>query len=248
MDNSGQNKHNVVDMTQHVSNTGFSPIAQVEAYWEALRGTRLMPSRAEIDPRGIEQALEYSFIVERIAPGIARLRIAGSHLSDLMGMEVRGMPLTSFITPGSRRQVSDTLEEVFETPAACTLHLHSEEASGMPALDARMLLLPLKSDLGDVSRLLGVLIAVGDPGRSPRRFDVVRSSLRPIVNGAATPVVKTGSKVPEPEKPALRKPAAATQEKRKEREPAGFAEPRAAFRTETPRKDAPYLRLVKSDD
>ena len=118
MDNSGQNKHNVVDMTQHVSNTGFSPLAQVEAYWEALRGTRLMPSRAEIDPRGIEQALEYSFIVERIAPGIARMRIAGSHLSDLMGMEVRGMPLTSFITPGSRRQVSDTLEEVFETPAA----------------------------------------------------------------------------------------------------------------------------------
>ena len=247
MDNSGQNKHNVVDMTQHVSNTGFSPLAQVEAYWEALRGTRLMPSRAEIDPRGIEQALEYSFIVERIAPGIARMRIAGSHLSDLMGMEVRGMPLTSFITPGSRRQVSDTLEEVFETPAACTLHLHSEEAAGMPALDARMLLLPLKSDLGDVSRLLGVLIAVGDPGRSPRRFDVVRSSLRPIVQGTSTEVVAR-PKPTEAEKTILRRPAPVAGEKRERREPAGFAEPRATFRTETPRKDAPYLRLVKSDD
>ncbi len=121
MDNGSQNTQNVRNMTQNVSQNGFAPLAQVEAYWEALRGSRLMPNRADIDPRGIEQALEYSFIVERIAPGIARLRIAGSHLSDLMGMEVRGMPLTAFIAPGSRRQVSDTLEEVFETPAICTL-------------------------------------------------------------------------------------------------------------------------------
>ena len=56
-----------------------------------------MPRRAEIDPRGIENALEYAFILERIAPGMARIRLAGIHLSDLMGMEVRGMPLTSFI-------------------------------------------------------------------------------------------------------------------------------------------------------
>ncbi|WP_300030222.1 PAS domain-containing protein [uncultured Roseobacter sp.] len=233
-------------MTQHVSNTGFSPLAQVEAYWEALRGTRLMPNRAEIDPRGIEQALEYSFIVERIAPGIARLRIAGSHLSDLMGMEVRGMPLTSFITPGSRRQVSDTLEEVFETPAACTLHLHAEEAAGMPALDARMLLLPLKSDLGDVSRLLGVLIAVGDKGRSPRRFDVVRNSLRPIISETATAVIRPTPVEADQTKPKS-VPVLPTAPERP-REPAGFAEPRASFKSETPRKDAPYLRLVKSDD
>ena len=133
MDNGSQNTHNVVTMTRQNPHSGFAPLAQVEAYWEALRGTRLMPNRAEIDPRGIENALEYSFIVERIAPGIARLRIAGSHLSDLMGMEVRGMPLTAFIAPGSRRRVSDTLEEVFETPATCTLTLRSEENPGMPA-------------------------------------------------------------------------------------------------------------------
>lgn len=234
MDIYEQKTHNVVNMTQSVSHSGFSPMAQVEAYWEALRGTRLMPNRAEIDPRGIEQALEYSFIVERIAPGIARLRIAGSHLSDLMGMEVRGMPLTSFITPGSRRQVSDTLEEVFETPATCTLHLHSEESSGAPALDARMLLMPLKSDLGDVSRLLGVMIAVGDMGRSPRRFDVTQCKLRPLLTNNIG-VQKTE---PEPVAPTV-KPKAFIP---------GFAEAKSEFKTETPRKDAPYLRLVKTDN
>ncbi|ABG32184.1 PAS domain-containing protein [Roseobacter denitrificans] len=236
MDNGGKNTHNVVNMTQHVTETGFTPLSQVEAYWEALRGTRLMPSRSEIDPRGIEQALEYAFIVERIAPGIARLRIAGSHLSDLMGMEVRGMPLTAFITPASRRQLSDTLEEVFETPATCTMMLHSEKGPGMPPLDARLTLMPLKSDLGDVSRVLGALVAVGDMGRSPRRFDVTATALRPIVTNQTPPLLAKR----EPRKPLpAPKPRA---------EVPGFAEAKAEFRTETPRRDAPYLRLVKTDD
>lgn len=236
MDNGGQNKQNVLTMTQHVSDTGYTPLAQVEAYWEALRGNRLMPNRAEIDPRGIEHALEYSFIVERIAPGIARLRIAGSHLSDLMGMEVRGMPLTAFIAPGSRRQLSDTLEEVFETPATCVITLHSHQGAGMPPLDARLLLMPLKSDLGDVSRLLGALVSVGDMGRSPRRFDVKDVSLRPILSNEATPTQIAPNR--EIEKPTPR-PAAKVR---------GFAEPKPVFDSVTPRRDAPYLRLVKSDD
>jgi len=234
MDNSSQNTHNVINMSRTLSENGFTPLAQVEAYWEALRGARLMPNRAEIDPRGIEQALEFSFIVERIAPGIARLRIAGSHLSDLMGMEVRGMPLTAFIAPGSRRQVSDTLEEVFETPATCTLHLHSGKGAGMPPLEARMLLMPLKSDLGDVSRILGALVSVGETGRSPRRFDVKKASLRPIVSGDSTPLasLKPMTRPEQTPKPST----------------TGFAEPPSTFKTVTPRKDAPYLRVVKLDD
>jgi hypothetical protein len=245
MDNGSQNTHNVIEMTQHNQNTGFAPLAQLEAYWEGLRGTRLMPNRAEIDPRGIEHALEYSFIVERIAPGIARLRIAGSHLSDLMGMEVRGMPLTSFIAPNSRRQVSDTLEEVFETPATCTIQLHSEQAVGMPALDARMLLMPLKSDLGDVSRILGALVTTGEIGRAPRRFEVMNIALRPIVVGTAAPALRTKAPVkpsPAPKPAPLSKPV-------ETRLPMpGFAEGTPRFEATTPRSDAPYLRLVKTKD
>ncbi len=41
----------------------YPAIAQVDAYWEALRNGRLMPERAEVDPRGLECALEYAFIL-----------------------------------------------------------------------------------------------------------------------------------------------------------------------------------------
>lgn len=235
MDKSDQDTHSVITMTQFKSNSGYTPLAQVEAYWEALRGARLMPNRADINPRGIEQALEFTFIVERIAPGIARLRIAGSHLSDLMGMEVRGMPLTSFMNASSRRQVSDILEEVFEIPATCTLHLTSERGPGMPALEARMLLMPLKSDMGDVSRILGVLVAVGDIGRSPRRFDVKSSKLRPILTGVSHATQRDASRTP---KDPVPQPA----------ERAGFSEPKTPFVTRGRETGVPYLRLIKSDD
>ncbi len=83
----GNRKHggNVITMSGYQQETRFRALSQVEAYWEGLRQGRDVPMRSDIDPRGIEDALEYAFILERIAPGLARLRVAGSHLSDVMG-------------------------------------------------------------------------------------------------------------------------------------------------------------------
>ena len=232
MDKSNHSPHNILDMTEFRAEVGYSAIAQVEAYWEGLRGARLMPKRSEIDPRGIESALEHTFVLERIAPGMARIRIAGSHLSDLMGMEVRGMPLTSLITPPCRRQINDLLEDVCQRPAVCEVRMNAETSITKPHMDARLVLLPLKSDLGDVSRILGCLVAQGDIGHTPRRFDVVGAKIRSITAPSTVPAApKTAPKTAD-------KPAQVE----------GFAEPARSFKSHTPRADVPYLRVVKSDD
>ena len=83
-------------------------------YWKGMRRHGDVPRRSDIDPRGIEAFLSNAFIVERIAPGLARLRIAGSHLSDLMGMEVRGMPLSAFFNTAHRDTLSHALVQVFD--------------------------------------------------------------------------------------------------------------------------------------
>jgi hypothetical protein len=233
MDNSDLKAHNIYAMTEFRAQTGYSAIAQVEAYWEGLRGMRLMPKRSEIDPRGIESALEYTFVLERIAPGMARIRIAGSHLGDLMGMEVRGMPLTSFITAPARRQVADALEEVFQRPATCELHLNAEVGIGRPQMGARLLLLPLKSDLGDVSRILGCFVAQGEVGLVPRRFDVVGAKISPISAPSTAPEPPVGAARIDRDMAPVRTD--------------GFAEARTPFETYAPRPDVPYLRVVKSE-
>lgn len=147
-------------------------LSQIEAYWEGLRKGRNVPLRSEIDPRGIDRSLEYAFIVERIAPSVARFRLAGMHLNDLMGMEVRGMPVTAFFGPEMRGQVTDALEHVFEGPAKAHMELKSQGSFGRPALSGALVLLPLKSDLGDISRAVGCLVSDGKPGRTPRRFEI----------------------------------------------------------------------------
>tara|TARA_R110002126_G_scaffold249148_1_gene392055 strand:+ start:2091 stop:2792 length:702 start_codon:yes stop_codon:yes gene_type:complete len=229
MDFFERNPQNVVAMTDFQADSGFSALSQVEGYWDALRRSRLMPKRSEIDPRGIESALEYTFILERIAPGMARLRIAGSHLGDLMGMEVRGMPLTSLISPDGRRQVCDALEEVFQRPAVCEVHLNAPAGFDKPALEARMVLLPLKSDLGDVSRALGCFVARGTIGRKPRRFDVTSVTSRAITASATTSLPTE----PTPRQDTTRQ--------------TGMAEAPKPFVKGRRSGDVPYLRLIKTD-
>ncbi len=167
----------VVSMADRRGKTADHPaLAQLRAYWEGLRAEGDLPTRAQIDPRGIERALEYAFIAERIAPGVARLRLAGMHLNDLMGMEVRGMPLTAFFEPVIRDEVQRQVERAFAEPAAVELELTSNRSIGRPALNARMLLLPLRNEAGDVARVLGGLVADGAIGRAPRRFRLAGSA------------------------------------------------------------------------
>lgn len=251
MDNLLQNAQNVVIMTDYQPDTGYSAISQVEAYWEALRGDRLMPSRSEIDPRGIEQALEFAFIVERIAPGIARMRVAGNHLSDILGMEVRGMPLTALFVPDDRRRLSDALEEVFETPAVATFALTASHGTSRPSLEGRMHLMPLKSDLGDVSRILGCIVVQGDFGTTPRRLSIADMQIRPIIPGKELAELKSPKAIlSDAAKPYLPHLAAAkldaTDDTANEHR-SGFGETAQAFggRAKNPRP--PYLRIVKTD-
>ena len=208
----------------------FPAISQVDAYWEALRDGRLMPKRAEVDPRGLESALEFAFILERIAPGVGRFRIAGMHLNDLLGMEVRGMPLTAMFEPGARDKVQETLLSVTDVPKMADLMLSSDRGIGRPGLKARMWLAPLATDTGGPPRVLGCLQSIGQIGRAPRRFAVDQVHTRRIVatrGGATAPELVEPARAPRPRAKA-------------------FAEPTASFKP-APKSGAAHLRLVKNE-
>ena len=146
-----------------------------------------MPFRSEVDPRGIAYALEHAFILERVAKGAGRFRLAGMRLNDLMGMEVRGMPLTALILPEYRSRIGAALEAVFDEPATVRMTLVAPASLRQPKLEAQLMLLPLRSDLGDVSRVLGCLVAHGEVGRAPRRLEVVTETRRTLVGFADVP-------------------------------------------------------------
>lgn len=177
----------------------FPAIAEVDAYWEGLRDGRLMPDRAEVDPRGLEGALEFAFILEHIAPGVGRIRVAGMHLSDILGMEVRGMPLTALFAPEARGKLARALEAVVSEPQVADLTLSSGRGIGRPGLNARLYLAPLAAPGQSIPRVLGCLQCIGDIGRTPRRFDIDKVQMRRIVATSA----QTPRRKPITQKPAM---------------------------------------------
>lgn len=167
-----QDRSNVIDFTARRESVAPRPLRELEAYWDLLRDGRLLPDRSEVDPRGFPGALAQSFLLERIAPGHARIRVTGRHLCDLMGIDMQGLPLTSLFLPEARPTIIEILSAVFEEPAVARATLSSPGGIGRRSLEARLLILPLRDDQGDVTRAVGCLVAEGAIGRTPRRFAV----------------------------------------------------------------------------
>lgn len=155
-------------------------IDELTAYWETLRDGGDVPPRSNVDPRAIQKVLKNAFILERIAPGIARLRVSCNTLTDLMGMDMRGMPITSLITRESHEGFGHILEDVFSGPAIGKLELSSGGGFRKSGLKAEMLLLPLKSDKGEVNRILGAITCNGPISKEPQRFELDGSLVRQI--------------------------------------------------------------------
>ena len=168
----GRQGSNIIDFTARREASAPRPLREVEAYWDLLRDGRLVPDRSEVDPRGFPGALGHSFLLERIAPGLARVRVTGRHLSDLMGIDMQGLPLTSLFLPEARPVVVEMLSAVFEEPAVARARLESAGGIGRRRLEARLQILPLRDDQGEITRAIGCLVAEGPIGRTPRRFSV----------------------------------------------------------------------------
>ncbi|TMV67815.1 PAS domain-containing protein, partial [Thioclava sp. BHET1] len=168
-------------------------LAQLYRYWDRLRGHRSAPKRAEIDPARLQGSLPGAFILERIAPGHAKLRVAGQALTQCLDMDPRGMPFGALFNLAAREMLPRELEPVFSEQHSLDLWLRGERGFGRPELCARVLILPLAGEDGRTNRALGGLCYAGKIGRAPRRFalDQLRRDIPqrapPLQIGAAEP-------------------------------------------------------------
>ncbi|MCC5962342.1 MAG: PAS domain-containing protein [Rhodobacteraceae bacterium] len=164
--------------------TGADLVSQVTHYWDGLRCDGQIPARDAIDARALGSALPHVFLAEMVTSRVARLRVCGHRVEDLLGMDMRGMPLSTLFTGAARADLTSALAQVARG-VRVTLVLQGETGFGLPALDARLALLPLADAAGLPTRVLGVLDVSGQIGRSPRRF--VRATPLALPVAADTP-------------------------------------------------------------
>lgn len=135
------------------ASTVFDGLAQVRAYWEALRQGGALPPRSAIDPRGLAGVLDRVFMAERIGRGLVQIKLAGSGLADFAGGEVNGLPLSCLFSTESRPLLAQCVERVFAEPAVVELDLASDRGKSGQVI-ARLILLPL-ANAGGTPTLLG---------------------------------------------------------------------------------------------
>lgn len=147
----------------------FPLVARVCAHWASLRTRHALPARGALDPSALADALPHVFLGEFVSPRVARIRLCGHGVEDVMGMDLRGMPLTALFGTGARDDIMAALEQVGRGVRA-TLSLQAEPGFGQPDMVAQLALMPLTGQDGRITHVLGVLERRGQIGRRPRRF------------------------------------------------------------------------------
>lgn len=129
-------------------------------YWNELRGDRDAPTRSEVDPRRIAEALEVMFIFEALPDGRLRFRLAGTALCEMMGMEARGMPAEALMTDAHGAELTGLARRVLGAPGVGLMRVRGVDAAGTE-WSGEALLLPLRSELGELDRVLGCVALYG---------------------------------------------------------------------------------------
>lgn len=148
----------------------------LEADWRQMCSGCIVPAHAQLDPHALHDALPHAFLLHRTAPGAVRVRVAGQRLHDLLRMDPRGMDIAAFFAPASRAAALRIVESAFAGPAVVNLPLRAARGLGRQPMRAELLLLPLRDAQGQVTRMMGALVAAGPLGTRSHRFDIASDS------------------------------------------------------------------------
>ncbi|ARO14566.1 hypothetical protein BVG79_01220 [Ketogulonicigenium robustum] len=164
----------------------------LEAYWQRLRGDAASaPALFDFDPTQVDAVLPYSLVIEGIAPGMTRVRVAGTEIDKLFDGDVRGMPFSALFAGPARAHLQALTEQVFSGPAVI------EAAVRMGTAQGQMIMLPLTSHEGRITRAICAIIFEDIDLRSAHRcsFAEGEGRIQPLRAAFSTPPVTTGMAV-----------------------------------------------------
>jgi hypothetical protein len=224
---------------------GDDVLIRVEKHWRSMRKGSDLPKRVDMTPGPLSDDLAHCFTLERVTPSVARFRVAGRAMHQMLSMEPRGMPISALFTPTGREMLAPIIFDVCERPEISEIPLIAARGLGRSPLRARMLLLPLKHDGEAVNRIFGAIVVDGRPPRRTLRFEFDREqSLR---SEPIQPIIRTVHEIlthPDtgPDMPPLPSPSAWVPP----RTPEWVSPNQDTYEPSTPRPRSPMpaLRLV----
>lgn len=132
------------------------------SYWNAVRGEQATPRRFEIEPAKIASILPWTFILERIDSDAFRFRLAGTHVCDTFGVELRGTNFLDGWSTLDRLAIVRHMAALTKHGAVLSIYLEAAP-NGRPSSQFEALLLPLRHTDDKIDRVLGALTPLDAP-------------------------------------------------------------------------------------
>ena len=123
--------------------------------WNARRGGRPIPSRADISPAAYRELLPQVFMLGSEDDASEPFRLAGGLLADLHARDLRGVCFYSLWMASDRLGVQDALAQARADGAPVVLAASGWTAEGDEA-QIEIVLAPLTGPTGEMDRVLGL--------------------------------------------------------------------------------------------
>jgi hypothetical protein len=130
-------------------------------YWNALRGARAAPDRAELDAGAIRACLADTFVLTLDPVRGHPFRIAGTAVCAMFGRELTRTPFIRLWSTGDRERVADAVGALAKNTQPLVADITAGNALGEET-GLEMILLPLTCADG-AGRILGAFTAVAAP-------------------------------------------------------------------------------------
>jgi hypothetical protein len=133
---------------------------QIYAYWQQKRGSRRMPSRADIDPTEIPRLLPNLLISEYLGEGEAgrwRYRLAGTAVSAAFGRNPTGRYIDE-LTKGDYRAFIEHIHGMVREEQRALFCASEYMGARDLRMSAKRLLLPLTTDGQQVDQIITLIV------------------------------------------------------------------------------------------
>lgn len=125
--------------------------------WQKKRGTKAMPSRAELDPADFHRLWPVTFLLEKGTTGDDwYVRFAGAAYSSVYGREITGAPVREIVPASLAPQVLADLKQCIEEHEPIVIEGETNWPDRGNVYRYQRVLLPYGTEEEGVTHLLGV--------------------------------------------------------------------------------------------
>ena len=147
-------------------------------YWNSLSEGDRPPYRRDIEPHRIKPVLPNTFILQFLDPDHIVFRLAGTRICEIYGREFRDQNFLKMWDENAERGIQMLVDKVLSSETAGLID-YVAETFDKTRIQSEILLLPLRDEAGDITRLLGCAVQLNSD-RELMHKKVVRHTINSV--------------------------------------------------------------------